>query len=160
MAQHYLITAYLTMLVGTGGNAGGQSAAIVLQGLASGTIRRRDVLLFLARETTVAVGLACLLTAIGFGRVMLLSGGHAASLADGLALSTALFFIVFSSLIVGSLLPFFLDWISSLIRRLSLSLSRLLSPSTAAFPVFQVVMDLLGVTLTCGFCTLVYGLAE
>lgn len=37
--RHPSIVVFLTMIVGTGGNAGGQSAAAVLQGMASGDIQ-------------------------------------------------------------------------------------------------------------------------
>jgi cation transporter-like permease len=156
--DHYVITTYLTMLVGTGGNAGGQSAAIVLQGLATGTISRSQTCRFLGRETLVACGVSVAVAFVGFLRVWLLSNGQA-NIIDALAMGISLLFIVFCSLVIGSLLPLLLSLITSFISQVSRSLALLLDPATATFPIFQVVMDVTGVTIVCLTCTLVYSLA-
>lgn len=43
--RHVVIALFLTMLIGTGGNAGNQSSAIVIRGLATGEIHRQNAYL-------------------------------------------------------------------------------------------------------------------
>ena len=54
------------MLVGTGGNSGGQSAALVLQGLASGDIQTSDLPALLIKEGSTAIVLAFCIGFVGF----------------------------------------------------------------------------------------------
>lgn len=50
LSRHMVVTLFLTMLVGAGGNAGNQSAVFVIRGLATGSPAMRRPLDLLARE--------------------------------------------------------------------------------------------------------------
>merc|ERR1711907_397716 len=71
--NHIFVTLYLTMLVGAGGNAGNQSAVLVIRGIAVGKIGRNDYSV-LRRESIMAVFLATLMFAAGFARVFFFQG--------------------------------------------------------------------------------------
>jgi magnesium transporter len=134
------------MLVGTGGNAGGQSAAVVIQGLANGSIRlRKDVGRLLTREMTTSLMIALVLVVIGFFRVYLTTKN--ATLVDSLAVAASLGCIVVASMAVGTCLPLFMQFLMERTRRYAFS--KVFDPATTTFPVFQVSMDILGIIITC-----------
>jgi len=53
--KFFIISMFLTMLIGTGGNAGNQSSALVIRGLATGEMSRKNGLRVLLREFRVAI---------------------------------------------------------------------------------------------------------
>jgi cation transporter-like permease len=156
--KHFVITMYLTMLVGTGGNAGGQSAATALQGLANGQIMKRHTFTLLIRELTISVAISLVIGFVGFWRVFLMTSN--ATVVDGIAVSLSLVFIVITSIIVGAGLPMLMDYLMHLLRRYAEKWSRMLDPANTTFPVFQVVMDILGILIVCGTCTVIYAISD
>jgi len=163
--QHYgdlvrdnlIITLFLTMLVGAGGNAGNQSAIRVIRGLATGEMvtTRECFVGTLWRQARVGFLLASFLSAGGFARVMVTeaTGGldaagsvggvddpPAAVGAFGIALS--LFCIVTLSTVAGTAMPFALAASGQ-------------DPANAGTTI-QVVMDIMGVVITCVVCSLVF----
>ena len=66
-----ILMAFIPMLMDTGGNAGSQSATLVIRGLALGEIRKRDVLVVLFKELRVALVCSVILGAVNFARVMI-----------------------------------------------------------------------------------------
>ena len=134
--DHLVITLFLTMLVGAGGNSGAQSAVLVIRGLATGqysaTVESyRHVI---AQQARVGLLLGTALAAGGYARVYLSEGVPI----DALAIASALFFIVNASVLTGASLPFLLAW-------------RGVDPVHAGTTV-QVVMDIAGVVITCAVC--------
>jgi Mg/Co/Ni transporter MgtE len=143
LRDHLVVTLFLTMLVGAGGNAGGQSAIHVIRGLATGSLRpsASDFGHTLAHQAGVGALLASGLAVGGYARVAA-SGG---SPTDAAAISASLFAIVLTSVGVGTALPF--------------GLARAgVDPANAGTSV-QVVMDILGCAITCATCSVVLGQA-
>ena len=144
LREHLVVTLFLTMLVGAGGNAGNQSAIHVIRGLATGTLDAgdgRDFARTLAHQLAVGALLATGLAVGGYGRVTL-SGG---SPRDAAAIAASLFAIVLTSVAVGTALPF--------------GLARAgIDPANAGTSV-QVAGDVLGVAITCAVCSAVLGQA-
>lgn len=131
ISRHILITMYLTMLVGAGGNAGNQAAVLVIRRLA--TSRSFSARSLIARETLSAIIIGSLVTLVGFIRVWIEERG---ALLPSLTIGLALFCIVTSSILLGTLLPIILQ--------------RLIHIDPAhAGPIIQVIMDILGVCITC-----------
>ncbi|CAF1484283.1 unnamed protein product, partial [Adineta ricciae] len=131
ISRHILITMYLTMLVGAGGNAGNQAAVLVIRRLA--TSRTFSVRPLLIRETFSAIIIGLLVTSVGFVRVWIEERG---AVLPSLTIAIALFCIVTSSILLGTLLPVVLQRIVHV------------DPAHAG-PIIQVVMDILGVCITC-----------
>lgn len=142
LRDHIVVTLFLTMLVGAGGNAGNQSAIHVIRGLATGSLNAEnsdDFAKTMLHQGSVGALLASGLALAGFARVLLSTG----SVVDSTAISASLFLIVLTSVGVGSALPF--------------ALARLgVDPANAGTSV-QVAMDILGCFLTCATCSLVLG---
>lgn len=131
ISRHILITMYLTMLVGAGGNAGNQAAVLVIRRLA--TSRSFSVRSLIMRETFSAIIIGTLVTLVGFIRVWIEERG---AFLPSLTIAIALFCIVTSSIILGTLLPIILQRIIHI------------DPAHAG-PIIQVIMDILGVCITC-----------
>lgn len=131
ISRHILITMYLTMLVGAGGNAGNQAAVLVIRRLA--TARAFSVRSLIVRETFSALVIGSLVTLIGFVRVWVEERG---ALLPSFTIGLALFCIVTSSIVLGTLLPIILQRLFHI------------DPAHAG-PIIQVIMDILGVCITC-----------
>mmetsp|Transcript_19425 Transcript_19425/g.33600 ORF Transcript_19425/g.33600 Transcript_19425/m.33600 type:complete len:305 (-) Transcript_19425:217-1131(-) len=136
---HLWITLYLTMLVGAGGNAGNQSSIKVIRGLATGSIKAswQSARNTIAGQAAVGLLLGLGLGLGGFVRVYLAS--H--SVISSVAISLSLFCIVMTSVVLGSWLPFALCYLG-------------VDPANAGTSI-QVLMDILGVGITCVMCRLV-----
>mmetsp|Transcript_6903 Transcript_6903/g.25449 ORF Transcript_6903/g.25449 Transcript_6903/m.25449 type:complete len:256 (-) Transcript_6903:1027-1794(-) len=141
LQEHLVVTLFLTMLVGAGGNAGNQSAIYVIRALATSSVKLSipSLVQVLKREAYAGIILATFLSQVGFLRVLLTNGG----LVNAFAISLSLFMIVLFSVLFGTVLPFGLGWIG-------------LDPAHAGTTI-QVCMDVLGVFITCSLCSLVFG---
>ncbi len=72
LATCVALTAFIPMLMGTGGNAGSQASTTVIRGLSLGEIETSDVLRVLWKELRVSLLCAVSLAAVTFGKVMLI----------------------------------------------------------------------------------------
>lgn len=140
--EHLVLTLFLTMLVGAGGNAGNQSAIKVIRGLATGVLPPTwpAMVSSLRQQSGVALLLGGGLSAGGFVRVYATCG----ELADALSISLSLLFIVMFSVILGTCLPFALTRAG-------------VDPANAGTSI-QVLMDILGVAIACITCTFIFSL--
>jgi Mg/Co/Ni transporter MgtE len=138
--DNVIITLYLTMLVGAGGNAGNQSAIEVITGLATGAIEYNAESFgkTVSKQLRVGALLGFFLGAGSFARVYVTNRDVIGSF----AISTACFSIVVCSTIVGGALPYVLIFCGQ-------------EPANAGSSV-QVCMDVLGVTITCLVCTYIF----
>ena len=68
LQQHTVVVMFLTMLVGAGGNAGNQSAVLVIRGLATGEIR--EWTRYICGEVKMAVAISIIMVGAGFARVV------------------------------------------------------------------------------------------
>lgn len=139
--SHPVVIYFLTMLVGAGGNVGGQSVVLVVRKLAIAAVRGRgpnDIgeqhvsgMSLLAKETWAGVQLAVVLAGAAFFRCAAFQV-HAL---ECLAICISMLCIVFMSAIIGAGLPL-------LLKRLGMD------PAHAGAGI-QVIMDITGVTITC-----------
>ena len=106
--DHLVITLFLTMLVGAGGNSGAQSAVLVIRGLATGqfSATKESYKRVIAQQARVGLLLGTALAAGGYARVYLSEGVPI----DATAIASALFFIVNGAVLTGATLPFLLAW--------------------------------------------------
>ncbi|CBJ32338.1 Mg2+ transporter-e family [Ectocarpus siliculosus] len=140
LREHVVVTLFLTMLVGAGGNAGNQSAIKVIRGLATGrfTPHAACALSVIGDQAIVGILLGTALAAGGFVRVWVTEG---TTLRDASAISSSLFLIVMASVLLGSALPF--------------GFARAGVDPANAGTTIQVAMDIVGVAVTCVTCSLV-----
>ncbi len=102
LAACVALTAFIPMLMGTGGNAGGQVSVTVIRCLSLGEITFSDWLRVLWKELRVAV--VCGLTLAGVGYVKLLIFDHVTA-SVALVVALTLLTVVISAKLVGCLLP-------------------------------------------------------
>ncbi|MGI5917177.1 MAG: magnesium transporter, partial [Anaerolineae bacterium] len=101
LSSHVILTVFLPLLIGTGGNAGSQTTATVIRALAVGDVALYDFPRVLWREMRTAIVLGVSMAALAFPAVLL--WGTSPIMAGVVALSTIGIVIWANS--VGSLLP-------------------------------------------------------
>jgi magnesium transporter len=138
--SHLFLSFFYTMLIGAGGNAGNQSATLVIRGLATGEISRKNAIRVLFREFWMSIALALVLFVITFARVYFLH--H--NLIGSIAISISLFLIINMSMILGTFIPFFLERLN-------------LDPAHSAAPFLATLMDILGLLIYCLVCSKILG---
>lgn len=97
-----VLTAFIPMLMGTGGNAGGQASVTVIRGLSLGEIEYRDVPRIIWKELRVAVICGVCLAAANFAKLMLFD--HVGVMVS-LVVSMSLVAVVLLAMFVGCILP-------------------------------------------------------
>ncbi len=116
IGTYAILTAFFPMLMNTGGNAGGQTSAMIIRGLSLGEIELRDVLRVLWKELRVAMLCGVTLSVIAFAKVIAIdfrfqtqtvldSGIVQNNLLVALVISVTAFFAVLVAKLVGTLLP-------------------------------------------------------
>lgn len=140
LSKYTIISVFLTMLIGTGGNAGNQSATLVIRGLTTKEMSRYNAWRVLFRELFVGFCIASVLLVIGFSRVYFSHYDFVSSI----AISFSLFLIVMVSIVSGSLIPLILDRFN-------------IDPAHSAAPFLATLMDILGVMIYCFICSKIFG---
>ena len=136
LQSHPVIVYFLTMLVGAGGNAGNQATVRAIRGIALGTLTEATMIPFIIKEVCTGFALSLILGVFGMIRVTVLAS---TSMTEAFAISIALSTIVFTSVCLGALLPIFFHKIGI--------------DSAHSSTTIQVIMDILGVIITCTVST-------
>ena len=116
IGTYAILTAFFPMLMGTGGNAGGQSSVAIIRALSLGEIEMRDALRVFWKELRVAIICGLTLSAATFVKVMAIDFGFRITEISGtgieqnnlllaLIISVTVFFAVLVAKAVGALLP-------------------------------------------------------
>ena len=134
--NHAIISFFLTMLTGTGGNAGNQSATLVIRGLINNEISRHNATKVLWREFGIGIVMAGILSVFGFLRVYYFYN----DIVSAIAINLSLFFIVITSMILGTLIPIILERFN-------------IDPAHSAAPFLATLMDIFGVLIYCFICS-------
>jgi len=93
---------YLPLLMGTGGNAGSQSATLIIRGLALGEVAPKNALKVLFRELRISLLTALALSAINMTKILLLDGQP---IEIALTVCSAQIIIVVIAKSLGGMLP-------------------------------------------------------
>ena len=128
-----VLISFIPMLMGTGGNAGGQSSATVIRGIAVGEIELHDILKVLWKELRVALLCGVTLAVTGFAKIYLIDNlllGMEVSYLQMLVISLTLMVTVFIAKIVGCVLPILAKAVK-------------LDPAVMASPFITTIVDVL-----------------
>lgn len=136
-----ILTFFLTMLVGTGGNVGNQSATLMVRGLVTGEINIKNKFDVLVREFKVAICTGIILVGVSMVRVFLTPSSTLPSMA---AICLSLFAIILSSAFLGTFIPMALDKLG-------------IDPANSAAPFISTLMDIIGVLIYCLIASLILG---
>ena len=109
LAQVVVLTAFIPMLMGTGGNSGSQSSVTVIRSLSLGELKFRDIGIVLWKELRTAIMCGVVLAAVCFVKIWLVDrmmlGNDGISLTVDLVVCLALCVTVIIAKIVGGTLP-------------------------------------------------------
>ena len=131
---------FLPLLIGSGGNAGSQSATLMVRALATGDVHLRDWLNLLGREVGVALGIgACM--GIGVSLIGFFRGGQEIAVVVALTMVAVV--------LVGSLLGMSLPFLLTRFR---------LDPASASAPLITSLADMAGVIIYFSIATWYLGL--
>ncbi|BFM10584.1 magnesium transporter [Simiduia litorea] len=133
--QHVALVFFLPLLVGSGGNAGSQAAALMVRALATGEVQMKDWLGLLGREILVAGALGFTL-AIAVAGLGWLRGGTDVAI----VVAAAMVCVVMAGSLIGLCLPFILSKIN-------------MDPATASGPLVTTIVDATGVIIYLGFAS-------
>ncbi|NYZ61936.1 magnesium transporter [Luteimonas deserti] len=139
IAAHLPLLFFLPLLIASAGNAGSQSATLMVRALATGDVRAQDWSRMLGREVLVA-GLLGLTMAVAISAIGLWRGGP--DIATVVAITMVI--VVLLGSLIGMSLPF------------ALSKFRL-DPATASGPLVTSIADVAGVLVYFGIARVVLG---
>ncbi len=109
LAQVVVLTAFIPMLMGTGGNSGSQSSVTVIRSLSLGELKFRDIGIVLWKELRTAIMCGVVLAAVCFVKIWLvdhmLLGNEGITFTVDLVVCLALCVTVIIAKIVGGTLP-------------------------------------------------------
>ncbi len=135
------LTAFIPLLIDTGGNVGAQSSTVVIRGLNTEDVRTSEALNIVKREGLAGVLLGGMLGTVVIVWAYLLQGNFAVALAVGISL----FSICVLASVSGSALPF-------LFRKMGLD------PALMSAPFITTAVDVLGVLIYLNVARLILGL--
>jgi len=139
LQHHTVIVQFLTMLVGAGGNAGNQAAVRVIRGLAVGNLNNHNLKSYLKKELCGAFIICFIIGSAGCIR----SAAFQIPLKETTAITSSLVMIVMFSIIIGTALPLIMKLVK-------------IDPAHSSTTI-QVIMDILGVTITVFMTSLILG---
>jgi len=135
-----VLATFIPMLMDTAGNAGAQSATLVIRGMALGDIQFKDLLAVLWRETRVSIICGIALATANFARIFIFTNGGDYLLA--FTVSFALIATVIMAKTVGCLLPLFAKKIN-------------VDPAVMATPLITTIVDAAALIIFFTFATLI-----
>lgn len=102
LQAYVVLTAYIPMLMGTGGNCGAQSSTTIIRGLSLGELHFRDTFKVIWKEFRVAFFCGVTLAAVNFGRLLLMD--HVTILVAGVV-SLSMILTIILAKFIGCSLP-------------------------------------------------------
>jgi magnesium transporter len=133
---------FLPLLIGSGGNAGSQSATLMVRALATGDVRLKDWLHLLGKEVGVALGIGLCL-GFGVSIIGIFRGGPDIAV----VVSMTMVAVVLVGSLIGMSLPFLLTRFR-------------LDPATASAPLITSLADMAGVIIYFSIATWYLGLQQ
>lgn len=125
LANCAVLTLFMPMIMGTGGNAGGQASATVIRALSLDEIKFKDIFRVLLKESVIAICCGFTLAVCNFIKLLLFDK---VSVMIALVICLALFLTILLAKIIGSILPILADKIH-------------LDPAVMANPLITTIVD-------------------
>lgn len=139
LAASLVLTAYIPMLMDTGGNSGSQTTVTIIRGLSLGEIQFRDLLRVIWKEFRVAVMCSLTLAVCNFVKLLLIDR---LTVSVALTICCTLVVTVCSAKLIGCILP--------------MGAKRLgFDPAVMASPLITTIVDAVSLLVYFGFATLI-----
>jgi len=136
------LAVFIPLIISTGGNAGSQSATLIIRALSLHEVEPRDWMRVLGRELLAGITLGLVVGVLGFVRAYFAADTDALSLA--LVVSVSIVAVVLVGSLVGSLLPL-------LIQRVGLD------PAVSSTPFIASLSDVVGLLVYLGIASAMLG---
>ena len=144
LASCVVLTAFIPMIMGSGGNAGGQTSVTIIRGLAIEEINLRDIFKIIFKELRVSLLCGVVLGIATFGKMLLIDkfilGNDAVTVEIATVVSFTLIVTIIVAKLVGCMLPIFA-------KRLGLD------PAVMASPFITTIVDALTLIIYLGIAT-------
>lgn len=141
LAAVIALSFFIPLLTDTGGNAGSQSATLVIRSLATGEIRFSDVPRIIVKETMTSLALGLILSPLAFTLSYLIAHSFNVSL----VVSLSIILVVYVASMIGALLPLIASKIG-------------IDPAVISAPLITTIADSIGLTLYFTLAILFLGL--
>ena len=144
LGAYVILTSFIPMLMGSGGNAGGQSSVTVIRGISLGEIDFKDTLKVIFKEFKVSLLCAATMCIANFIKIILVDMGatfSAHNLTIAAIVSLTLFFTVVTAKVIGASLPL-------LVKRIGLD------PAVMASPFITTIVDAISLVIYFRFATI------
>jgi magnesium transporter len=138
LAGAWILTAFIPLVIATGGNVGAQSATVVIRGLATGEVNPRRAMAVVSREIGIGAIMGVALGIVALGLVYAFGRNLEAAAVVGMTLVG----ISVMATLVGGALPF-------IFRLLKID------PALVSAPFLTTVLDIFGVALYFGIARLI-----
>ena len=102
LEQVVVLTCYLPLLMGTGGNTGTQAATLIIRGLSLGDIELKDAFRVFWKEFRISIILGLILSAFNFAKIMLIDQE---SMAIAFTVCGSILIVIMFAKLIGGLLP-------------------------------------------------------
>jgi len=140
IAKYVVLVTFLPVLVDTAGNAGSQSATLVIRSMALGTIQMRDWLYLLRREFLIAGALGVTM-GLGISVMGIVRGGS-------LLIAQVVVLAMIVNVIVGCTIGVLLPFIFARFKK---------DPAAASTPLITTLADILGTAIYLGIAYMLLG---
>ncbi len=140
IAKYVVLVTFLPVLVDTAGNAGSQSATLIIRAMALGTVQKKDWLFLLGKELLIAT-LIGLTMGAGISIMGFIRG-------KSLILATVVVVSMVVNVIIGSLIGILLPFIFSKLKK---------DPATASTPLITTLADIIGTGIFLSIAYLILG---
>ncbi len=141
-----ILTAFIPMLMGSGGNAGGQTSVTIIRGLALEEIRLKDIFRIIFKELRVSIFCGGVLGVATFAKLLLIDklllGNEGITLTVALVVSLTIVLVIIIAKLVGCILPV-------LAKRIGLD------PAVMASPFITTIVDAISLLVYFGIATAV-----
>ncbi|MCR5742489.1 MAG: magnesium transporter [Lachnospiraceae bacterium] len=142
LAKYVILTAYIPMLMDTGGNSGGQSSVTIIRAISLGEIEFNDIFRVIWKELKVALVCGLTLAVCNFAKLMLFDGvGFTVSMVICLTLVVT----IFCAKLVGCTLPI-------IAKRIGFD------PAVMASPFITTIVDAISLLVYFQFATRILGI--
>ena len=139
-----LLTSCIPMIMGTGGNAGGQSSATIIRSIAVNEVCFRDFMKVVWKEFKISILLGLSLSVVCFGKILLfdglLFGVEGVDIRSSLIISLAMFVTIIMAKFIGATLPL-------------IAKKCHLDPAVMASPFITTILDILSLLVYCFLAT-------
>lgn len=142
LAAYSVLTAYIPMFMGTGGNAGGQTSVTIIRSISLGEVEFKDLIKVLWKEIRVAVACGITLAVVNFAKLLVFD--HV-TLVIAAVMCLTLVVTVIVAKIVGCVLPLLAKQIG-------------FDPAVMANPFITTIVDAVSLLIYFKIATIILGL--